>query len=699
VILISLGACGGRGSAKEDSMNAEHPFTNRLIHEKSPYLLQHAHNPVDWRPWGPEALEAARAEDKPIFLSIGYSTCHWCHVMEHETFENEEIAAFLNAHFIPIKVDREERPDLDHLYMTAVQGMTGSGGWPMSVFLTPELKPFFAGTYFPPEERQGMPGFRTVITNIDRAWRDDRENVLSGAERVTEFMRSQTEPAAGDSAEKALTADLLEAARHTVERTYDSALGGFGPAPKFPTPHKLTYLLRAARRADAARTRDMVRTTLDAMAAGGIHDHLGGGFHRYSTDARWLVPHFEKMLYDQAGLALAYVAGWQVFGEEKYAAVARRIIDYVLRDLAHPEGGFYSAEDADSEGEEGTFYLWTASEIDSVLGDAGPGFRRDYRATDMGNWEGRNILHVIAFTGDTFNRREAERRALFAHRGRRPRPHLDDKIIVEWNGFMIEALARAGSGLDEPRYVEAAVRAAAFIDAHLWKDGRLLRHYREGAAGVPAYLEDYAYLGRGLLALYEATFDPHWLERSIHVSRELIRLFSRPEGGFSVTGTDGEKLLAPVVETYDGATPSGNSVAALLLLRLGHLTADTAMEEAGWNVLKTFADRIVRSPAAHMELLAALDFAVGPKTEVVVAGDEADPGVAAMLREIRDPYLPNTVAAFRPAADASRVVALIPYLEAQTALDGKPTAYVCSNYTCRLPVHDARSLRSELARR
>jgi hypothetical protein len=652
---------------------------------------------VDWYPWGPEALENARIEDKPIFLSIGYSTCHWCHVMEHESFENPDIAAFLNEHFVPIKVDREERPDLDALYMTAVQGMTGRGGWPMSVFLTPELKPFFAGTYFPPTDRQGMPGFFTVITNIDRAWSAERENLLQGADRVTEFLRSQIDAAASDSAAAALNADLLDAARRAVERTYDSILGGFGPAPKLPTPHKLTFLLRAARRNGGDETRTMVKATLDAMAAGGIHDHLGGGFHRYSTDARWLAPHFEKMLYDQAGLALAYTAGWQVFGDAKYQTVARRTLDYALRDLGHPEGGFYSAEDADSEGEEGTFYVWTAKEIDAVLGDGGPGFRDAYDVSDMGNWEGKNILHVASFTDDTFGKWEAERTNLLAVRENRPRPHLDDKIIVEWNGFMIEALARAGTAFNEPRYVEAAERAAAFIDAHLWKDGRLLRHYREGAADVPAYLEDYAYLGRGLLALYEATFDPRWLERSVHVTREMQRLFARPQGGFALTGADAETLLAPVVETYDGAAPSGNSVAAMLLLRLGHLTADSVMEDAGWNVFRAFADRIVRAPAAHMEMLAALDFAVGPNTEVVVAGTDSDTEVRNMLRAVREGYRPNTVVAFRPSGDASKIVDLIPYLEAQTALDGKPTAYVCRDYACRLPVHDVDGLRTQLA--
>jgi uncharacterized protein YyaL (SSP411 family) len=698
-IVIALGACaeGGIGAKEREPMNGEHAYTNRLIHERSPYLLQHAHNRVDWYPWGPEALEKARTEQKPIFLSIGYSTCHWCHVMERESFENPEIAELLNRHFVSIKVDREERPDLDNLYMMAVQGMTGSGGWPMSVFLTPDLEPFFAGTYFPPQDQYGRPGFGTLLQNIRRAWQDDRPGLAAQGERVAEFLRAQSRKAPAEPDARALTTDLLDSAHRAMAGSYDEERGGFGRAPKFPTPHTLTFLLRYAERTGSGSARAMVRGTLNAMAAGGIHDHLGGGFHRYSTDERWLVPHFEKMLYDQAGLTLAYAAGWLVFGEETYATVVRQIANYVLRDLSHPDGGFYSAEDADSEGEEGTFYVWTAAEIDAVLGpETAPAFRNAYRVADLGNWEGKNILHVGAVAPDLFTGWEDARRRLFEHRSRRPRPHRDEKIIVEWNGYMIEALARAGTALAEPRYVQAAARAARFIETHLWREGRLLRHYRDGAADVPAYLPDHVYLGRGLLALYEATFDPEWLEKSLHLARETIRLFSRPEGGFVLAGIDVEPLLAPVVDTYDGALPSGNSVAAAFLLRLGHLTASDEMRTAGWNVLEAFAQDLQRNPSAHLAMLAALDFGLGPNTEVVVAGDASDPVVKRMWSALWGRYLPNTVTAFRPVSNADLVVSLIPYLELQTTPEGKPTAYVCRDYACRLPVHDTPGLLSRL---
>jgi uncharacterized protein YyaL (SSP411 family) len=661
---------------------------NKLAGEKSPYLEQHAQNPVDWYPWGEEALAKARREEKPIFLSIGYSTCHWCHVMEHESFENQAIADVLNRNFVAIKVDREERPDLDDLYMTAVQGMTGQGGWPMSLFLTPDRKPFFAGTYFPPQQ------FLALLTNVAEAWKDHRGELSAQGDQVSKFLQERiTRPGEGEGE---LTPALLDSAARTAEMSYDVSRGGFGSAPKFPTPHKLTFLLRYAARAKDKTALAMVRGTLDAMAAGGIHDHLGGGFHRYSTDANWLVPHFEKMLYDQAGLALAYTQASVVFRDPKYAVVVRDILDYVNRDLHHPEGGYYAAEDADSEGHEGTFYIWTAAEIDSILGsERGLAFRKAYQASDIGNWEGKNILHVTAFTQDGFERWRAERDLLFQKRALRPRPHRDEKILVAWNGYMIEAMAGAGASLGEARYIESAVQAATFIETHLWKDGRLLRHYRNGAAPIGAYLEDYAFLGRGYLALYEATFDPRWLEGAVRTAREMVRVFSRPDGMFAMAGADAESLLAPVVDTYDGAMPSGNSAAAVLLLRLGHLTGDRDMEERGHRLLDALRGDLTRAPDAHTELLSALDFYLGPKAEIVVAGDPEDPMVKNMWRAVREAYLPNAVLALRP-PDARSIAPLIPYLEAQVALEGKPTAYVCQGYACRLPVHDAAALKKNL---
>jgi uncharacterized protein len=669
-------------------MHAKFTHTNHLAGEKSPYLQQHAHNPVDWYPWGDEALQKARREEKPIFLSIGYSTCHWCHVMEHESFENEAIAQALNRDFVAIKVDREERPDLDDLYMAAVQGMTGRGGWPMSVFLTPDLKPFFAGTYFPPD------AFQALLANVGKAWKEHRDELTSQSDRVTAFLQERAAPA--ESGQVALTPALLDSADRMAELSYDVSRGGFGGAPKFPTPHKLTFLLRYAARTGNKNALAMVRGTLDAMAAGGIHDQLGGGFHRYSTDANWLAPHFEKMLYDQAGLALAYASAWIVFGDTTYATVTRDILEYVLRDLGHRGGGYYAAEDADSEGEEGKFYVWKAAEIDSLLGpERGLAFRKDYQASDIGNWEGTNILHLTAFTQKSFEGWRKERELLFQVRSKRPRPHRDEKILAGWNGYMIEAMATAGAALAEPRYVESAVEAASFIESHLWKEGRLLRHYRDGAAPVPAYLEDYAFLGRGYLALYEATFDPKWLQAALRTAQDMDRLFARKEGGYSMTGADAESLLAPVVDTYDGALPSGNSAAAVLLLRLGHLTGDRDMEERGHRILETFSAEMAESPDAHLEMLSALDFFLGPKMEVIVAGEAGDPIVAAMWRAVRGKYLPNSVFALRPKNGAA-ITALIPYLEAQIALAGKPTAYVCRGYACQLPVHDAVALEKSL---
>ena len=679
-------------------MNPTEPaHTNRLVHEKSPYLLQHAHNPVDWYPWGDEALQRARGEDRPIFLSIGYSTCHWCHVMERESFENETIAEFLNRHFVPIKVDREERPDLDNLYMTAVQAMTGHGGWPMSVFLTPDLEPFYSGTYFPPHSTGRMPGFLDLITRLSDAWRNDRRRVLDSSDQVADFLRRQAEQGTGGAAASPLDEAFLDAAYRDLASGYDETHGGFGGAPKFPTPHRITFLLRHHHRTGDERALAMATASLDAMANGGMHDHLAGGFHRYSTDARWLAPHFEKMLYDQASLLLAYTQAWQATGNPDYEAVARGIGEYVITTLTHPGGGFYSAEDADSEGEEGKFYVWSADEIDSVLGPGGGAvFRKNYDVTALGNWEDTNILHTERLDLLRDPDMILARRELLDVRATRIRPHLDDKIVVAWNGYMIEALARAGFAFDEPRHLEAARRAEAFVHGHLYRDGRLLRHYREGAAGVAGYLEDYAYMGRALVALFETTFDPQYLERGHRLAGEMLRLFHREEGGFVFSGADAEPLLAPVIELYDGAIPSGNSMAASFLLRLGHLTADRELRETGWKTVESFGTALQRSPSSFLEMAAALDFALGPNTEVVVAGEPGARETAAMLDVLRSKFAPNMVLAFRPPGGQELLTSLVPYLETQTAIDGKPAAYVCRDYACTLPVHDAGALRERL---
>lgn len=706
--LLAGAACGPAAEPPEDAqakeraeMNSPASFTNRLIQEQSPYLLQHAHNPVDWYPWGEEAFTRAREEDKPIFLSVGYSTCHWCHVMEEESFENEAIARFLNDHFVAIKVDREERPDVDQLYTSAVQALTGRGGWPMSVFLTPEGKPFFGGTYFPPDDRYGRPGFRSLLERIHTAWEADRGQVVDSAERMTALMREANQAPMADETAGELGPELLTAAFGQLQGRFDSQQGGFGAAPKFPTPHNLTFLLRYAKRTGDEAALKMVQTTLDKMAAGGIYDHLGGGFHRYSTDDRWLVPHFEKMLYDQAGLTLAYTDAFLATGDAVYAEVVRGVLDYVLRDLRDEKGGFYSAEDADSEGEEGTFYVWTAQEIEAVLGpETARGVIEEYGVTQKGNLEGHSIL----------NREDVHRMVspevrealgvLFDVREKRERPHRDEKIIAAWNGYMIEAFARAGRALGEPRYIEAAEQAAGFVREHLWDDGRLQRYHR-GDAQTLAYVDDYAFLGRGELALYETTFDPAHLAEANRIAGDMVRLFQQKEGSFVMSGHDAEKLIVPIVESYDGAMPSGNSAAAVFLLRLGHLLGDRDLEQAGRDILRAFAKNAARSPSAHLELLSGLDFALGPISEIVIAGDpaglQADSPLRDLMQIVWQAYLPNSVVAFRPTGEEGPALELIPYLKVQGAIDGKATAYVCRDYACQLPVHDAAELREQLA--
>ncbi len=695
LILSTLSCAGDERSAAQGGRSEGERLRrgNRLARERSPYLLQHANNPVDLHPWGEEALESARKENKPIFLSIGYSTCHWCHVMEHESFEDDSVAKVLNEHFIAIKVDREERPDLDNLYMSAVHAMGSRGGWPLTVILTPALEPFFGGTYFPREDRGGRVGLLTILNKVAGVWKNDPSRIVGSASQVTEFLRQQamridSMAVAGQPDEK-----LLDAAFADLRESFDWEHGGFGGGTKFPTPHNLSFLLRYSARSGNSEALKMVRMTLDHMAAGGIHDHLGGGFHRYATEREWLVPHFEKMLYDQAGLVIAYTDAWLVDKDSTYAEVIRDILRYVLDDLHDPAGGFYSAEDADSEGEEGKFYIWSAAEIDEVLGrEGGEGFRIAYGVRSGGNWEGKNILNRIGKASPLAPGLDDERAALLAIRARRPRPHLDDKIITAWNGFMIEALARAARALDRPDYADAAAKAAAFIDENLWRNGRLLRHYRRGAAEIPAYLDDYAFLGRGRLALYEATFDVRHLEAAIRLAREMDRLFLRSKGGYSYTGSDVEPLLVPVVETYDGALPSGNSAAATLLLRLGHLIADHELEERGRATIRSFAGLLQQSPASHVEMFSALDLAHGPYTEIVIAGSKSDPRAASLWATVWDHYLPNAVTAFHPIDGEAEVIALVPYLANQGALDGRPTAYVCRDYTCRFPVHDPPAL-------
>ncbi len=593
---------------------------NRLADELSPYLLQHAGNPVDWRTWDADARELARRQQKPIFLSIGYSSCHWCHVMAHESFEDVEIARLLNEHFVSIKVDREERPDLDQIYMEAVQMMTGRGGWPMSVFLTPEGKPFYGGTYWPPRARGGMPRFDQVLQAVADAWQHRRENLLAQADKLTQLLGEQTPEEEHSGRHGESNEALLEAAEAALRQAFDPSHGGFGPAPKFPQPLALQWLLRRGQRSGDAELLRMVTTTLDGMAAGGMYDHLGGGFHRYSVDARWLVPHFEKMLYDNALLAACYLEAWQATGRPGYAAVVRQTLDYVLRDLTDPLGGFYGSEDADSEGEEGTFYLWTPGEIEAALGpDAARVFCRVYDVTESGNFEGRNILnlsHPLEVEAKMLGREpaalEAElaaaRQKLLAVRQRRVRPGRDEKVLVSWNSLAIDALARAGAALKEPRYTAAAGAAADFLLRHLRRtDGRLLHYWRAGRAKHDAYLDDYAGLGNALCTLHETGGPQSRLDEAVGMADAILARFADPErGGFFYTAADHEPLIVRKKDVFDNPIPSGNGLAAMLFLRLASAAARDDYRTAGEATLHACLPWMRQAPTGTFQLLLAL---------------------------------------------------------------------------------------------
>ncbi|MBI1992621.1 MAG: thioredoxin domain-containing protein, partial [Candidatus Omnitrophica bacterium] len=617
-----------------------------------------------------------------------------------ESYDHPEIAKLMNEQFVSIKVDREERPDIDAIYMGAVTAMTGSGGWPMNVFLTPDGKPFWGGTYFPPEDQEGRPGFKTVLHSIAEAWRARRTEILSSSQTLTQAIQASAE-AGGSSAP--LTTTLLERAAQQFAQQYDSVSGGFEPAPKFPRSHSLSFLLRVWFRAREPRPLEMVEHTLEAMARGGIHDHLGGGFHRYSTDARWLVPHFEKMLYDQALLARTYLEAYQVTGKPQYADVARDIFEYVLRDLRDPQGAFYSAEDAGEVGKEGEFYVWTDREIDAVLGTEDAAlFNRFYGVTPAGNFEhGTSILHVEtpleAFASredrppDELRRRlEASRVKLLAARSQRRRPHRDDKVLTDWNGLMIGALAYGASVLDEPRYAQAAREAAGFLLERLQRDGRLLHRYREGEAAIPAFLDDYAFLIWGLVDLYEATFEVRWLSEAERLTKEMVRLFwDETQGGFFFSGRQNEPLISRTKALYDGALPSGNSVAALNLARLGMLMMDKGLQGYAERLFQHFSGHAGQIPSAFPQFLIALDVWLGPSQEIVIAGDPAAPETREMLTAVRRRFLPRAVRILHPSDEtAASIEALIPFIKAQQPLHSAATAYVCQNYVCRLPTTD-----------
>lgn len=688
--------------------------SNRLLQERSPYLLQHAHNPVDWYPWGEEAFAKARAEDKPIFLSIGYSTCHWCHVMERESFESEQIAEVLNRSFVSIKLDREERPDIDRIYMTFVQATTGGGGWPMSVWLTPELKPFYGGTYFPPDNRYGRPGFRTILEHIAGVWSADRARV---EESSSDIVRQLSEMVAAKAPRARVDEQVIESCHSYFRRSFDTRFAGFGNAPKFPRPVQFQFLLRHYARKKDEDSLQMTLATLQEMYRGGMYDQLGGGFHRYSVDAQWFVPHFEKMLYDQAQLVTSYIEAYQITGDTFYAEVARETLDYVLRDMTDQRGGFYSAEDADSVIDpaepkhkgEGAFYIWKAQEIEEIVRKPeSDWFFYRYGVRPGGNVEedphaeftGQNILyqaHSIEETAQNFgvSAEEVQRalgdaaRRLLERRATRVRPHLDDKVLTAWNGLMISAFAKAGAVLDEPRYLAAAERAAQFVLTEMRdaENGVLLRRYRAGDAAIPGFLDDYAFFVQALLDLYEANFDASLLAHAETLTRKMLALFEDPEdGGFYSTAAGDSSLVLRIKDDYDGAEPSGNSVALMNLLRLEELTNDESLRTVSERTLKAFAGRLTSSPVTLPGMVAAYMLQQARRKMIVIVGAREADDTQQMLREVRSRYLPFASTLLID-SDASRqtIARWLPLVLDMKSIDNRATAYVCENYGCQLP--------------
>ncbi|MEW6637598.1 MAG: thioredoxin domain-containing protein [Actinomycetota bacterium] len=681
-------------------------MANRLANETSPYLLQHKDNPVDWYPWGEEALRKAREEDKPILLSVGYSACHWCHVMERESFEDEETARLMNEHFVNIKVDREERPDIDSIYMQAVQALTRQGGWPMTVFLTPDGSPFYGGTYYPPVPRGGMPSFKQVLTTIADAYENRREEVMKSAGSVRDYLRAAT---SASIPQAQVGAELFDSASRALLGELDRRFGGFGTAPKFPQAMNLEVLLRRHHRTGDRDALSGVELTLRAMARGGIYDQLGGGFARYSVDAFWLVPHFEKMLYDNALLSRLYLEAYQATGDTFYRRIAEETIGYVLRDMTSREGGFYSAEDADSEGEEGKFYVWTPEEVREVLGaeDAELAMRY-WDITERGNFEGKNILHVqrdpeivaaeFGLSPEELHERiEGMRRRLFESRERRVRPGRDDKILASWNGLMLRSLAFASRVLDRADYREAAERNAAFLLEKMRSGGRLRRSYKDGRARVGGYLEDYAAVADGLLALYEATFETRWLEAASELCEAMNELFWDGDRGlFYDTPSDHERLVTRPRDVYDSAAPSGNSLATDVLLRLALLLDRDDWRARAEAVLEDLSGGMEKLPGGFGRLLCALDFHLSRPKEVAIVGEPGAPDTEALVRTVYGLYLPNKVVAGR-APDDEEATGLIPLLADRPPLDGRATAYVCEGYACQAPTTDPEELARQLA--
>ena len=687
---------------------------NRLINETSPYLLQHAHNPVEWYPWGDEALSKARTEDKPIFLSIGYYACHWCHVMEHESFEDETTAAMMNELFVNIKVDREERPDLDSIYMSAVVGLTGSGGWPMSVFLTPDGRPFYGGTYFPPTPRHGMPSFRDVLNAVADAWQNRREDILKNSDGILGYLR-QANDFVGQVESQSLATGTLSKAELVISRNYDRVNGGWGGAPKFPQPMTLEFLLRRYTQTPDANLRLQIDHTLKAMARGGMYDQLGGGFHRYSTDAQWLVPHFEKMLYDNSQLARVYLHAGQALGDPSYRRIAIEILDYVAREMTHSDGGFYSTQDADSEGIEGKFFVWTVDEVRSILGDDAILFDEVYGVTSSGNFhehhlpEGQNILNVVKDPIDVakangLSSEELEmklteaRQKLFEVREKRVKPLRDEKVLSAWNGLMLAAFAEAARdpALAEraATYRSIAEHNAEFLLSEMRTSaGRLFRTWKDGEAKLNAYLEDYAAVIEGLIELYQTTFDERWFVAARELADVMLQHFTDPAGGFFDTSDDHETLVTRPKDLQDNAVPSGNALAATVLLKLYAFTGEDQYYKHAELMLSMLQGALAQAPTGFAQWLCALDFALSGPREIAIVGDVQSGTGQALLGVVRDGYRPNQVVASAPVDRASA----IPLLVDRPALDGQATAYVCQHFTCQQPVTDAAALRAQLS--
>ncbi|MDD2620848.1 MAG: thioredoxin domain-containing protein [Syntrophomonadaceae bacterium] len=664
---------------------------NRLNTEKSPYLLQHAKNPVDWYPWGEEAFAKAKEEDKPIFLSIGYSTCHWCHVMERESFEDEEVAAQLNKDYVCIKVDREERPDIDSIYMNVCQAITGHGGWPLTIIMTPDKKPFFAATYLPKNTRGGMMGLMELLPRITEMWHSNRSDILDSGERIIKWLQREEKTAEG-----MLDEEVFQRAFADSQQNFDARFGGFGAAPKFPSSHRLYFLLRYYYAYGEQQALKMAEKTLESMYRGGIYDHIGFGFSRYSTDARWLVPHFEKMLYDNALLAIAYIEVYQLTHKEIYARIAREIFSYVLRDMTSPEGGFYSAEDADSEGVEGKFYLWTPEQIIELLGESeGNFFNQVYDIKKPGNFEVANIPNLLGgIPKDSEQERlERSRKKLFEAREKRIHPFKDDKILCSWNALMIAALAYASRVLDEPGYLQSARKAAAFIMSKLQRqeDGRLMASYREGETSYPAYADDYAFLIWAMIELYESSYEIEFLRTAIDLNNDLLRYFGDGDkGGLFFYGNDSEQLLIRPKEVYDGAMPSGNSVAALNFLRLARLTASVELEQKAQKQISCFAESINSMPTAYSFLLCAALYAASPDKQIVVVGKAEEDNSSIMLDTINKMYNPFAISIFKEEGETDSN--LPEYLKEMNSINGQSTVYICSHFACQEPITSVQEL-------